>query len=135
MPGGILVTLRNRVEAQGDLDQAASFVWRLQTRAQLEREFVLSHEGRSSVTPFLNAEFVWTTSQNMWAQFRMQAGRQLAVHGFGQGQVIELNGSVVTYLQPARSCSPIIGVVWYPYFQRRLEVAAITSVRRSVLPA
>jgi hypothetical protein len=52
----------------------------------------------------------------MWAQFRMQAGLQLAVHWFGAGQVIELNGSVVTYLQPSRSYSPVIGAVWYQYF-------------------
>jgi hypothetical protein len=116
VPGAILVTLRNRVQAQWGLDQAGSFVWRLRTRPQLEREFELSQEAGTSLTPFLNAEFIWTTSQDMWAQFRMQAGLQLAVHWFGQGQVIELNGSVVTYLQPARSYSPIIGAVWYQYF-------------------
>jgi hypothetical protein len=52
----------------------------------------------------------------MWSQFRVQAGLQLAVDWFGKGQVIELNGSVITYLQPSRSYSPVIGVVCYQYF-------------------
>jgi hypothetical protein len=116
IPGDILLTLRNRVEAQWQLDEPTSFVWRLRVRPQLEREFALSLQGDTSLTPFLNVEFIWTTAQDMWAQFRMQAGLQLAVHWFGAGQVIELNGSVVTYLQPSRSYSPVIGVVWYQYF-------------------
>jgi hypothetical protein len=91
-------------------------VWRLRVRPQLEREFPLSLEGDTSLTPFVNVEFIWTTSQDMWAQLRMQAGLQLAVHWFGAGQVIEVNGMVVTYLQPSRSYSPVIGVVWYQYF-------------------
>jgi hypothetical protein len=33
-----------------------------------------------------------------------------------EGQVIEVNGAVVTDLQPARSHAPVIGVVWYQYF-------------------
>ena len=116
IPGDILLTLRNRVEAQWQLDEPTSFIWRLRARPQLEREFALSLEGDTSLTPFVNVEFVWTTFQDMWAQFRMQAGLQLAVHWFGAGQVIELNGSVVTYLQPSRSYSPVIGAVWYQYF-------------------
>ena len=116
IPGGILATLRNRIEAQWQLDEPTSFIWRLRARPQLEREFALSPEGDTSLTPFVNVEFVWTTLQDMWAQFRMQAGLQLAVHWFGAGQVIELNGSLVTYLQPSRSYSPVIGVVWYQYF-------------------
>jgi hypothetical protein len=115
IPGEILATLRNRVEAQWQLDEPRSFTWRLRARPQLEREFVLSQEAGTALTPFVNVEFVWTTSQDMWAQFRMQAGLQLAVHWFGKGQVIELNGSVVTYLQPSRSYSPVIGMVWYQY--------------------
>ena len=68
------------------------------------------------LTPFANAEVIWSTSQDMWAQFRMQAGLQLGVDWFGKGQVIEVNGSVITYLQPSRSYSPVVGVVWYQYF-------------------
>ena len=115
-PGGILATLRGRVEAQWELDEPTGFTWRLRVRPQLEREFELSREGGTSLTPFANVEFIWTTSRDMWAQFRMQAGLQLSVDWFGKGQVIELNGSVFTYLQPSRSYSPVIGAVWYQYF-------------------
>jgi hypothetical protein len=115
-PGQVLGTLRGRVEAQWQLDQPTSFIWRLRIRPQLEREFVLSAEARTSLTPFANVEFIWTTSQDMWSQFRMEAGLQLGAHWFGRGQVIELNGSVITYLQPARSHSPVVGLVWYQYF-------------------
>jgi len=116
IPGEILATLRSRVEAQWELDEPTGFTWRLRIRPQLEREFVISHEGGTSLTPFANVEFIWTTSRDMWAQFRMQAGLQLSVDWFGKGQVIELSGSVFTYLQPSRSHSPVIGAVWYQYF-------------------
>jgi hypothetical protein len=116
IPWRILATLRSRVEAVWQLDEPTSFVWRLRARLQLEREFDFSDRNQTSLTPFANAEVVWTTSQNLWAQFRMQAGLQLGVQWFGKGQVIEVNGSVVTYLQPSRSYSPVIGVVWYQYF-------------------
>lgn len=116
VPGQVLVSLRNRAEARWQLDQPTSFVWRLRTRLQLDREFDLSRDLTVALTPFANAEFIWTTSQNMWSQFRVQAGLQLGVDWFGKGQVIEVNGSVITYLQPSRSYSPVIGVVWYQYF-------------------
>lgn len=116
LPGEILATLRARVEARWQLDLPTSFVWRLRLRPQLEREFSLSHEAGTSLTPFLNAEFIWTTAQDMWSQFRLQAGLQLGVNWFGKGQVIELNASVVTNLQPGRSYSPVVGAVWYQYF-------------------
>jgi len=116
LPGEILVTLRSRVEARWQLDLPTSFIWRLRLRPQLEREFPLSREAGSSLTPFLGAEFIWTTAQDMWSQFRMLVGLQLGVHWFGTGQVIEVNASVFTYLQPSRSYSPVIGAVWYQYF-------------------
>lgn len=116
LPGEILATLRARVEARWQLDLPTSFVWRLRLRPQLEREFPLSHEAGTSLTPLLNAEFIWTTAKDMWSQFRMQAGLQLGVHWFGAGQVIEVNASVFTNLQPGRSYSPVIGAVWYQYF-------------------
>ena len=116
IPWQILLSLRNRVEARWQLDEPTSFTWRLRSRLQLEREFDFSDRDQTSLTPFVNAEVIWTTSQDMWAQFRLQAGLQLGVQWFGKGQVIELNGSVVTYLQPSRSYSPVIGVVWYQYF-------------------
>jgi len=116
VPGRILVAWRNRAEARWQLDQPTSFVWRLRTRLQLEREFDLSRDATVALTPFMNAEFVWSTSQEMWSQFRVQAGLQLAVDWFGKGQVVEVNGSVITYLQPSRSHSPVVGFVWHQYF-------------------
>jgi hypothetical protein len=116
IPLQILATLRSRVEARWQLDEPTSFAWRLRARLQLEREFDFSDRNQTSLTPFVNAEVIWTTTQDMWAQFRMQAGLQLGVQWFGKGQVIEVNGSMVAYLQPARSYSPVIGVVWYQYF-------------------
>jgi hypothetical protein len=116
VPGDVLATLRGRVEARWQYDPSAPFQWRLRLRPQLEREFTLHLQTRTSLTPFVNAEFLWTTSQDMWSQFRMQAGLQLGVHWFGAGQVLELNGSIYTYLQPSRSYAPVIGFVWYQYF-------------------
>ena len=116
IPGEILATLRFRVETRWQLAEPTSFACRLRFRPQLEREFELSREGATSLTPFANVEFIWSTSENMWDQFRMQAGLQLGVEWFGKGQVIEVNGSVVTYLQPARTSSPVVGLVWYQYF-------------------
>ncbi|HET8725074.1 MAG TPA: hypothetical protein VFM53_12830 [Anaeromyxobacteraceae bacterium] len=115
VPGAILATLRGRVEAQWELDAPTSFEWRFRIRPQLEREFVLSREAGTSLTPFANVELIWTTAQDMWSQFRIQAGLQLGVNWFWKGQVIELNGQVITYLQPSRSHAPTIGLVWYQY--------------------
>jgi hypothetical protein len=38
------------------------------------------------------------------------------VAGFGEGQVIEANGSIVTEPQPARSFAPALGLVSYQCF-------------------
>jgi hypothetical protein len=115
-PGDVLGTLRFRTEARWQLDAPTSFAWRLRLRPQLEREFPLSQDGSIFLTPFANCEVMWTTQQDMWAQFRLQVGLQLGLDGFGRGQVIELNGQVITYLQPARSHAPTLGLVWYQYF-------------------
>jgi len=114
IPGEILFTLRHRIEARWQLAEPSSFAWRLRFRPQLEREFDLSDT--VSLTPFANAEWIWSTTNDMWDQFRMQVGLQLGVYWFGAGQVIELNGSVFTYLQPSRSHSPVLGVVFYQFF-------------------
>lgn len=113
-PWEILFTVRNRVEARWQLADPTSFVWRLRIRPQLEREFDLSDT--VSLTPFANAEWIWSTSSDMWDQFRLQVGLQLGVHWFGAGQVIEVSGSVFTYLQPSRSHAPVLGVVFYQFF-------------------
>ena len=52
----------------------------------------------------------------MWDRFRIQVGLQLGVHWFGAGQVIEVSGSVFTYLQPSRSHAPVLGAVFYQFF-------------------
>lgn len=116
VPGEVLVTVRNRAEARWQLASPTSFAWRLRFRPQLEREFDLSSSSGLSLTPFANVEFIWSTSQNMWDQFRMQAGLQLGAHWFGEGQIIELSASVFTYLQPSRSYAPVIGAVWFQFF-------------------
>lgn len=114
IPWQILFTLRNRAEARWQLEAPTSFACRLRFRPQLEREFGLSDT--TSLTPFANAEVIWSTARNMWDQFRMQVGIQLGVYWFGKGQVIEVSGSVFTYLQPSRSHAPVIGAVFYQYF-------------------
>jgi hypothetical protein len=115
-PGDVLGTLRFRAEARWQLEQPTSFMWRLRLRPQLEREFPLSADRNVSLTPFANCELMWTTQEDMWAQFRMQVGLQLGLDWFGRGQVIELNGQVITYLQPTRTHAPTLGLVWYQYF-------------------
>ncbi len=114
IPGDLRVTFRNRVEARWQLEQETSFAWRLRFRPQVEREFALS--GTASLTPFGNAELIWSTARDMWDQFRLQIGLQLGVAWFGKGQIIELNGSTCTHLQPSHSYTPAIGAVWYQYF-------------------
>jgi hypothetical protein len=114
VPGEVLFTVRNRVEARWQFAEPASFTWRVRIRPQLEREFDLSDS--VSLIPFGNAEWIWSTAQNMWDQFRMQVGLQLGVYWFGSGQMIEVNGSVFTYLQPTRSHAPVLGVVFYQFF-------------------
>ncbi len=113
VPANILATFRGRVDARWQFAAPTSFDCRLRVRPQLEREFALS--STTSLTPFGNAEVIWSTRQDMWDQFRLQVGLQLGVYWFGKGQVIELNGSVVTYLQPNRSHAPVLGVVWQQF--------------------
>lgn len=114
IPGEVLFTVRNRVDARWQLADPTSFVWRLRIRPQLEREFDLSDT--VSLTSFANAEWIWSTSRDMWDQFRVQVGLQLGVYWFGAGQVIEVSGSVFTYLQPSRSHAPVLGVAYYQFF-------------------
>ena len=87
-----------------------SFLYR--GRLQLEREF---EAGQVGLTPFANGELFWQAPPSMWQQFRMQAGLQCSFGGIGRGQVIEVNYSTATYLQPTRSWKPVIGVIWYLY--------------------
>ena len=80
----------------------------------MEREF--DQSDTVSLTPFANTEWIWSTSRDMWDQFRVQFGLQLGVYWFGAGQLIEVSGSVFTYLQPSRSHAPVLGAAFYQFF-------------------
>jgi hypothetical protein len=105
-PGEVLVPVRDRAEARWQLASLTSFGWRVRFRPRLEREFVRSASTGLSLTPSANAGLIWSTSQNAWDRFRMQAGVQLGAERLRKGQIIELSGSLVTYLQPSRSDAP-----------------------------
>jgi hypothetical protein len=113
LPWSILLSNRNRFQAQWQLGEAESFSFRYRGRLQVQREFDVAHVG---LTPFVNLEWIWQAPPAMWVQFRMQAGLQTSVHWLGRGQTFEVNYSTVTYLQPARSWRPVLGVIWYQYF-------------------
>lgn len=113
LPWSILASNRNRFLARWTLGTSDPFSFRYRGRLQLEREF---DAGKVGFTPFVNAEVIWQTPQSMWVQFRMEAGLQGSFGGLGRGQVIEVNYSTVTYLQPSRSWRPVLGVIWYVYF-------------------
>jgi hypothetical protein len=113
LPWSILLSNRNRLQAQWQLGEADSFSFRYRGRLQFQREFDVAHVG---LTPFVNVEWIWQSAPAMWVQFRMQAGLQTSVHWFGRGQTFEVNYSTVTYLQPSRSWRPVLGVIWYQYF-------------------
>lgn len=115
-PGAVLVAWRNRYEGRWALDGAAQFSFRLRSRLQLERDIVLSREAGTLLTPYANIEFIWSSTNDMWNQFRALAGLQLTVHWFGRGQVFEVNGGAFVYLQPQRSYSPVIAIVYSQYF-------------------
>jgi hypothetical protein len=115
LPLHVLGSVRSRVEARWQLAAPTSFAWRLRVRPQLEREFSLPWKRLSAVTPFANAEFIWSTKRDMWDQFRIQAGLDFAAYWFGKGQVLEVNFITYTNLQPSRSTTPALGVVWMQY--------------------
>jgi hypothetical protein len=113
LPWSILLSNRNRLQAQWQLGEADSFTFRYRGRLQVQREFDVGGVG---LTPFVNVEFIWQSPPAMWVQFRMQAGLQASVPWFGRGQTFEVNYSTVTYLQPARTWRPVLGIIWYQYF-------------------
>jgi len=112
LPWDILISSRNRLQARWTLGTADPFSFRYRWRVQLEREFDV---GRVPLTPFVNAEVVWTSPPAMWTQYRMETGLQYGFHWFGRGQIIEANFTVLTKLQPSHSWSPVLGIVWYVY--------------------
>jgi hypothetical protein len=113
LPWSILISSRNRFQESWSLSNNGSFTFRYIGRLQFEREF---NVGERSLTPFLNAQLTWSSPPAMWTQFRMEGGLQYGPHWFGRGQIIELNFSIVTKLQPTHSWSPVLGLIWYMYF-------------------
>jgi hypothetical protein len=113
LPGDVLLSNRNRVQAQWTLGEADSFAFRYRGRLQVQREF---DAGDVGLTPFANVEWIWQSPPAMWSQFRMQAGLQVSVHWFGRGQTLEASYTTLTYLEPSRSWRPVLGFVWYQYF-------------------
>jgi hypothetical protein len=52
----------------------------------------------------------------MWTQFRIQGGLQAGFDLFAGGQTIEVNYVAITSLQPDRSWSPQVGIIFSSYF-------------------
>ena len=113
LPWDILLSNRNRFQERWSLEGSDGFSFRYLGRLQFEREFDVGH---SSLTPFLNAELTWSAPPAMWTEFRVEAGVQHGPHWFGWDQIIELNFSIVTKLQPSHSWSPVVGLIWYVFF-------------------
>jgi hypothetical protein len=112
LPWSILASNRNRAQGRWTFGSGEHVSFLYRGRLQLEREFEV---GRVGLTPFANAELFWQAPPSMWQQFRMQAGLQCSFGGVGRGQVVEVNYSAVTYLQPGRSWRSIVGIVLYVY--------------------
>ena len=113
LPWSILISSRNRFQESWSLSNAGSFTFRYLGRIQFEREF---NVGEKSLTPFVNAQLSWSSPPAMWTQFKMEVGLQYGPHWFGRGQILEINFSVITKLQPSHSWSPALGLIWYMYF-------------------
>ena len=113
LPWGILATNRNRFQARWTVSSNDAFSFRFRDRLELEREFEI---GKVGLTPFANVEWFWQSPPAMWTQFRMEAGLQCSFGGLGRGQIIEVNYTTLTNLQPSRSWRPVLGVVWYVFF-------------------
>ncbi len=112
LPWGILAANRNRALLQWTFGSGENVSFLYRGRLQLEREFEV---GKIGLTPFASAELFWQAPPSMWEQFRMQAGLQWSFGGIGRGQVVEVNYSAVTYLQPGRSWRSVVGIIWYLY--------------------
>jgi len=52
----------------------------------------------------------------MWTQFRLQGGIQCGFRAFAKGQVVEVNFGAITKLQPSRSWTPQIELIFSSYF-------------------
>lgn len=113
LPGVALLSLRNRLAANWQVDGASGFYFRYRLRLQAEREFRI---GKTAVTPYVNVEFFWQQPPSMWTQFRMQAGLQVAFDLFARGQTVEVNYVAITGLQPSRSWSPQLGLILSSWF-------------------
>jgi hypothetical protein len=113
LPLAVLASVRNRISFNWGTGRERGYTFTYRARPQLEREFDL---GGTSLIPYLNVEFFWQYPPEMWTQFRMQGGIQRGFHAFAKGQVIELNFSAITNLQPSRSWPPQVELVLSSYF-------------------
>ena len=113
LPGDVLLSVRNRVSFNWQVDGASGFFFRYRGRFQVEREFDV---GGLPLTPFVNVELFWQQPPAMWTQFRIEGGLQMGFEWFARGQTIEVNYTAITNLQPGRSWSPQIGLILSSYF-------------------
>jgi hypothetical protein len=114
LPWGIQLWNRNRFQTRWTLSANDAFSFRYRPRFQIEREFALGRG--TALTPFVNVEWYWQLPPSMWTQFRMEGGLQYSFGRPGRGQIIELNYSQVTNLEPTHSWMPVIGIIWHLFF-------------------
>ena len=113
LPLDVLASVRNRLSFNWGTGQRTGYVFYYRGRLQLEREF---DAGGVSLIPFANAEFFWKLPPEMWTRFQLQGGLQCGFHAFAKGQVIELNFSAITGLQPSRSWTPQVELILSSWF-------------------
>ena len=113
LPLDVLASFRNRVSFSWGIGRDAGYTFTYRARPQLEREFDL---GGTSLIPYLNVEVFWQHPPEMWTQFQLQGGIQCGFQAFAKGQVVELNFSAITNLQPSRSWTPQIELIFSSYF-------------------
>jgi len=113
LPLDVLASVRNRFSFNWGTGQRTGYVFYYRGRFQLEREF---DAGGASLIPFANAEFFWQQPPEMWTRFQLQGGLQCGFRAFAKGQVVELNFSAITGLQPARSWTPQLELILSSWF-------------------
>jgi hypothetical protein len=113
LPLDVLASFRNRVSFSWGIGRDAGYTFTYRARPQLEREFDL---GGASLIPYMNVEVFWQHPPEMWTQFRLQGGIQCGFQAFAKGQVVEVNFSAITNLQPSRSWTPQVELILSSYF-------------------
>jgi hypothetical protein len=116
LPLDVAFQWRNRYEARWEISANDKFSQRFRTRLQLERDFVIPGHPGDALTPYANAEFIWSSSIDKWQQTRLLAGLVWSVQWFAKGESLEVNGGAFITLQPSRSTAPVLGLVYSQYF-------------------